>query len=452
MSRVVFGAFRKFARCTAAYVYMHISIFSFSAHAQFMRTTAASCPTTGTAVVGDVLATKTFLDNTGTLVTGTMINRGAFDLTGAYPGAGYVSSLTGLAVSQVCSTTSLLGSAGTAGCISGTTADAAAAANIQSGRECWNSSGTKITGTLAPTASTICTSTTIAGVSGSAVCQGAAGSGSVAAAGHICSGRYLYNASGVAVNGSRTCYDLQTPSTIAGLKLWLRADAIVGKSNADNIDTWVDLSGGGRHATVGFNSGYAPTYRTNVVNSLPVVRMDGSDYLTGPAFSFSKISAFVVAKLNDRTSDYRSIFEFGPNTGNGNSWSNLNGFALLVIDAIDDKFHTVFADSAAADSLSIVSSGTLTAGFHLMEVVFGSGTAELFLDGVSQGTDTYTDSTISPFRYIFGTRWTGGAPDGSLTPNDYAEIILYDDKLSTTNRQTIECYLSNKYALGLAGC
>ncbi len=408
MSRVVFGAFRKFARYTAAYVYMHIGICSFSAHAQLMRTTAASCPTTGTAVVGDVLATKTFLDNTGALATGTMTNRGAFDLTGAYPGAGYVSSFTGLAVSQVCSTTSLLGSTGTAGCISGTTADAAAAANIQSGRECWNSSGTKITGTLAPTASTICTGTTIASVAGSGVCQGAAGSGSVAAAGYVCSNRYGYNASGVAVNGSRTCYELQTPGTISGLQLWLRADAIEGKSNGDSLDSWLDQSGNGRHASVGYNSGFPPTYQTNAVNSLPAVSMNGTDYLTGPAFSFSKLSAFVVVKMNDLTSNNRSIFEFFPNGGTNTSWNDPNGFGLFTIDVTDYKFHTVWAFGAVADQNYILSSGTITAGYRLLGLVFGSGTSELFLDGVSQGTDTYTDSTISPYRYIFGTRWTGG--------------------------------------------
>ena len=99
-----------------------------------------------------------------------MVNHGAFNLTGTFSGAGYVSSFTGLAASAVCSTTSLLGTAGTAVCQVGTTADGAVAGNIQNNKECWTSTGTKITGSLNPTASTICSGTSIAGVNGSATC------------------------------------------------------------------------------------------------------------------------------------------------------------------------------------------------------------------------------------------------------------------------------------------
>ncbi len=96
---------------------------------------SATCPSTGTAGVGDVLATKTFVNSSGAIATGTMTNHAAFDLTGSFSGAGYVSSFTGLAASAVCSTTSLLGSAGTATCVTPnpftiTPAGAAAGATI----------------------------------------------------------------------------------------------------------------------------------------------------------------------------------------------------------------------------------------------------------------------------------------------------------------------------------
>ncbi|OFZ56408.1 MAG: hypothetical protein A2428_15670 [Bdellovibrionales bacterium RIFOXYC1_FULL_54_43] len=74
--------------------------------------------------------------------------KGNFDLRAAFAGEGVYSSASGLTAAEVCSTTTVLGSAGTAVCQSGTTASGAAAADILSGKEAWNSTGTKLTGTL----------------------------------------------------------------------------------------------------------------------------------------------------------------------------------------------------------------------------------------------------------------------------------------------------------------
>ena len=151
--------------------------------------------------VADVLSGKEFYAG-GALQTGTMSNRGNWNMeTTAFPGAGYYSGLTStLAPATVCSTKSIFGSAGTAVCQTGSTANPAGAANILSGLEAWNSTGTKITGTMAnrgaldasvalpgagyyngtvnnaPGASQICSGATVLGASGSASCGASAAS------------------------------------------------------------------------------------------------------------------------------------------------------------------------------------------------------------------------------------------------------------------------------------
>ena len=67
--------------------------------------------------------------------------------------------------------------------------------------------------------------------------------------------------------------------------LWLKADTIGGLSDGGAIGTWADQSGNGRDFTQN-TAGAKPTYKTGILNGLPVVRFDGTtDYMTGPALS-----------------------------------------------------------------------------------------------------------------------------------------------------------------------
>jgi len=115
---------------------------------------SASFPSQSTpatpAAAGNVLTGKQFYAG-GAMVTGSMADRGAaWDLATAFPGAGYYSGITSaVAASSVCSTQNFLGSAGTAKCVSGSTANPAGAVNILSTYEAWDANGTKITGTMA---------------------------------------------------------------------------------------------------------------------------------------------------------------------------------------------------------------------------------------------------------------------------------------------------------------
>ncbi|HLE01394.1 MAG TPA: hypothetical protein VJB59_14115 [Bdellovibrionota bacterium] len=73
------------------------------------------------AAAGDILKDKQAWDKDGTLLTGSLVNRGAFDATLAFPGAGYYSGMTkSLIPPLICSGTDVGGYAGTALCTGGT--------------------------------------------------------------------------------------------------------------------------------------------------------------------------------------------------------------------------------------------------------------------------------------------------------------------------------------------
>jgi len=111
--------------------------------------TSTLSPLSPAANATEILSGKKAYDSNGNILTGTMSNQGAWDLRTAFPGSGYYTgSSNAPASSQVCSSATLLGNAGTAVCLSGSATDAAATANVLLGKEYWDSSGTKQTGTM----------------------------------------------------------------------------------------------------------------------------------------------------------------------------------------------------------------------------------------------------------------------------------------------------------------
>lgn len=83
---------------------------------------AFSSGTTGSgastaAIASNVLSGKIFIDATGSVVQGTMANQGSFDLTTTFGGAGYYSGTTNTpTASTICSGTTILGVAGSGAC------------------------------------------------------------------------------------------------------------------------------------------------------------------------------------------------------------------------------------------------------------------------------------------------------------------------------------------------
>ena len=211
--------------------------------------------------------------------------------------------------------------------------------------------------------------------------------------------------------------------------LWLRAD-LGTSSTADNtaVATWTDQSGAGTNASQG-NAGNRPTFRTNQVNSLPVVRFNGSS------------SFFNCPSVFPTNSDYSKITVTRiANTGvNNNIISGTSVHALFLGGTSSPQLYH--------SGTFVTSSTPITVGqFSLITGTFthASRLGELFMNGSAAGSAT--TSTVNTDN----TLQIGAFASGNLLNGDIAEAIAYRVLLNSAQRIIVENYLAAKYNLTIA--
>lgn len=202
---------------------------------------------------------------------------------------------------------------------------------------------------------------------------------------------------------------------VSGMAAWLKADALA-LSDGDPVSSWTDSSGNSNHL-VEVNPSFNPTYKTGIVNSLPVVRYaSGVKWLVLTTRLTTVRTAFIVMK-HSTGSDAAIGFFFADDTVY--DWHAGSGTALL-----DPTFAHVNIRTGSGyvnGVLTTVTSMTKPTSFTLFSFVTAG---DVIVGNVS--------------RDRFGVNtWEG----------DIAEIILYTSALSSGDRVTTEDYLIAKYGL-----
>lgn len=218
------------------------------------------------------------------------------------------------------------------------------------------------------------------------------------------------------------------PTDIAGCVLWLDASQIVGLSDGDPVVTWSNLgTGGSGNDAVQSDSSKRGTYQTGEINSLPVVRLDGSNdsYEVGDFSAESAITSFIVLKRDANTAAY-------------GLWNFSDSDITFYPFAGDGNIYDAFASTVRHDGIV---AGVSLQSPHLYSVVSQSGEWTARVNGAqvfTTGTNTVALIAVCKLGMaINGTPWGG----------DMAEVIVYDSALGTTDRQTVEAYLATKYGL-----
>lgn len=221
-----------------------------------------------------------------------------------------------------------------------------------------------------------------------------------------------------------------TPAVLgSALALWLDAeDAASITLNGSKVSEWRDKSGNNRNASQGVAANQ-PTYTTSGLNGKPVLTFNGNQRM---AKSFSVAAPYenwFVLRINGSPGTY--IFRDGIDESINRVFMVINSIGHVTI---------------GSESNTLLSTGE---GFSfpygspsIMGGVYNNSSSSIVFNGTVVATGAA--GTVTTNGLTIGGRYSG---EQFNMNGFYAEHILTNSILSTTDRQRLEGYLAHKWGL-----
>lgn len=237
------------------------------------------------------------------------------------------------------------------------------------------------------------------------------------------------------------------PKTISGLQLWLDASSTNNFSftgSSQSVLSWTDLSGNNRDATPYTPANTLPTLVSSGLNSKPSVTFtnlgSGLASLMSPGTTNNAITMFVVY-IRSGTSTFTTLIDRG-----------FSNFPRPF-----DLYSTTRVTGGITGTTA--SFGTSTSSFDLntnstTNVYIASTQQQSWSEWVNGTQQTVTNtSSLTLFNDIGATGLFVGTRSDRVTSfaGNMSEILLYNNYLSTSNRQTVENYLKTKWGFSYSG-
>lgn len=224
--------------------------------------------------------------------------------------------------------------------------------------------------------------------------------------------------------------DAFTPSAYGTLALDLDPASLALVDDA-RVDSWPSSAADGHTATAAGD--LRPTYKTNILNGLPIVRFNGVSGQWMSVGDFSSLTAgelFLVRRINNDPpvdAAQSGVYSFGTSVS---------------------ASHLPFPDGTIYDSFgtdvrkTTVNPATSMASWHIYSVYSAENDWANFLNGVQIFS---TGSNTVGFRSscLLGTDATGSI----FLDGDVGRLIIYNAKLSTLNRSAVIAGLKAKYGV-----
>jgi hypothetical protein len=220
----------------------------------------------------------------------------------------------------------------------------------------------------------------------------------------------------------------------SGLVLHLDASDTNGDGNiagepvtGATIGSWVDKSGTNHHGTVGGN----PRLIRNVLNGRPVIRFDGSDEYTLPAFTgVTAGEIFIVVKPTKYPPEVPALTGF---------WDFGTAGAQTHYSWVDNTVYDAWGTDTRNDGIN----PTMPLDqWNVYSVSSVPGSWNSWLNGVLQRSRAGNTVAFPPTPAI------GRSFPGVTLVGDIAEVVMYNRGLSALERSQVQDYLQRKYNLG----
>lgn len=233
-----------------------------------------------------------------------------------------------------------------------------------------------------------------------------------------------------------------SPSSIAGLKLWFKADALPVITDGTPIAIWPDSSATHLDAAQ-INVSSRPIYKAAMLNGKPVVHFNGTQYMSTPSDANILSEQGTLIAVYAATSPYGTGFVAGfPYSATDTTWQPpWVGFELGT-NGSQGRFWVNIAGTNREFTAGTMPSNT----FHTQSFSFDGS----MRSGYINGTSVYSNNTVSGVvtysgvpAFMLGMR--SATAVGEFLTGDIAEVLYYSTALSLADMQKIETYLKSKY-------
>lgn len=232
------------------------------------------------------------------------------------------------------------------------------------------------------------------------------------------------------------------PTDIAGCELWLDAEQGVYSDagttlavNNDAVYQWNDQSGNANHVTQ-VTSGNRPTLKTAGINSKNSIEFADPEFMDSstPVVSAPN-TIFAVHVMTSSDTNGGVIWDSDANVRHAFFWNNAGS---------PDSFRAAAVNN---EDTIIGTSG----GKHLFEyvtaVTYNGASSSIYMNGADVGDGSVDLGSNNLDGITLGTLRAGLGGGNYYLNGQIAEVIVYDSALSTTDRETVQTYLANKWGI-----
>ena len=210
---------------------------------------------------------------------------------------------------------------------------------------------------------------------------------------------------------------------VSGAAMWLDASNGASVVRGASVTGWNDISGNGRHLTLGTSGDTSISYATNALNNRPGVVTTGVGLLKSAPIDFGpNATVFVVGRM--RSTPYGRVL-----SSPGNNW------LLGWWGGLEDQAYYEGWQSQAWSAASPVSATTEA---RMYTSVTNGTTGSFYRNGLQLSSSA---GGVATPRGIS----VGGWDTGEYSNAAVSEVIVYDRALTPTERTTVESYLAAKW-------